>query len=112
MIVIIGCVVVLGAVLTGFVMAGGELMALVHPSEFVTIGGAALGAIIVMSPKKVLRDLLRGLVQSVKGTAYNKQAYEELFKVMYDLFRTARRDGLIALESHVSQPSESGVFLK
>ncbi|MGA2067615.1 MAG: flagellar motor stator protein MotA [Thermoguttaceae bacterium] len=112
MIVIVGLVLVLGAVLTGFVMAGGQPMSLVHPSEIVTICGAAIGALIVMSPKKVLRDLLRGLVQSVKGTAYNKQAYEELFKVMYDLFRTARRDGLIALESHVSQPSESGVFLK
>jgi chemotaxis protein MotA len=112
MIVIIGCVVVLGAVLTGFVMAGGELMALVHPSEFVTIGGAALGAIIVMSPKKVLKDLLRGIGQSVKGTPYNLQAYEQLFKVMYDLFRTARRDGLIALEAHVSQPAESALFLK
>jgi chemotaxis protein MotA len=112
MIVIIGCVVVLGAVLTGFMMAGGQLMALVHPSEIVTIVGAATGAIIVMSPKKILVGLFRAILQSVKGTPYNKHAYEELFKVMYDLFRTARRDGLIALEAHVAQPAESGLFLK
>jgi chemotaxis protein MotA len=112
MIVIVGCVVVLGAVLAGFMMAGGQLMALVHPSEIVTIVGAATGAIIVMSPKKILVGLFRGILQSIKGTPYNKQAYEELFKVMYDLFRTARRDGLIALETHVAQPAESGLFLK
>ena len=112
MIVIIGCVVVLGAVLTGFTLAGGHVGALIQPSEFVTIGGAALGALIVMSPKKVLVDLIRGMIQSVKGTPYNKVAYEDLFKLMYDLLRLARHDGLVALESHVTQPQESAIFTK
>ena len=35
-----------------------------------------------------------------------------LFKVLYDLFRTARRDGLIALESHLSEPKKSEIFAK
>lgn len=112
MIVIIGCIVVLAAVLTGFSMAGGEVLALYHPSEIVTIGGAALGALIVMSPIKVLKDLLKGILQSVKGSPYNKAAYEDLFKMLYDLFRVARRDGFIALESHVSNPEESTIFHK
>jgi len=112
MIVIIGCAVVLGAVLTGFSMAGGHVGALVHPSEFVTIGGAALGALIVMSPKKILIDMARGIVQSIKGTPYNKRAYEDLFKASYELLRIARQGGLIALEPHVSAPHESSVFQK
>ena len=49
MIVIVGAIVVLGAVLAGFTWAGGHVGALIHPSEIVTIGGAALGALIVMS---------------------------------------------------------------
>ena len=68
MLVIVGFIVVLGAVLGGFMMAGGQILSLIHPSEFVTIGGAALGALIVMSPKKVLVDLLRGVLQCMKGT--------------------------------------------
>ena len=52
MIVIVGCIIVLGAVVTGFTLAGGHLGALVQISEFVTIGGSALGAMIVMSPEK------------------------------------------------------------
>ncbi len=40
MIVLFGCVVVFGAVLAGFVLAGGEIGALIHPTEFLTIGGA------------------------------------------------------------------------
>ncbi len=112
MIVIVGCIVVIGAVLTGFTMAGGQVGALIHPSEIVTIGGAAIGALIVMSPKKVLIDLIRGMLQCVKGSPYDKAAYEELFKMLYDLFRVARRDGLMALESHVTDPHESTIFHK
>lgn len=112
MVVIVGCIVVLGGVLTGFVMAGGHIGALIHPSEFVTIGGAALGALIVMSPKKVLMDLLRSLLACLKGTPYNRAGYEELFKVWYQLMRVARTNGLMALESHVTSPHESPVFEK
>jgi chemotaxis protein MotA len=112
MIVIVGCIVVLGAVLGGFTIAGGHVGALIHISEFVTIGGAAIGALIVMSPKKVLIDLLKGVMQVIKGSPYNKQAYRDLFKLLYDLLRTARRDGLLALEAHVSNPHESSIFNK
>lgn len=112
MIVVVGWIVVLGAVLGGFTMAGGKLGALVHPSEIVTIGGAALGALILMSPKKVLGDLFRGVLQCIKGTPYNKRAYEDLFKLLYSLFKLARRDGLMALEDHLREPGASAVFSK
>lgn len=112
MIVIVGCIVVLGAVLAGFTWAGGHVGALIHPSELLVIGGAALGAMIVMSPKKVLKDLLKGIVQSVKGTPYNRQGYEDLFKCLYDLLRLARREGIVSLESHITAPHESPIFQK
>lgn len=110
MIVIVGSIIVLGAVLAGFTWAGGHVGALLHPSEVVTIGGAALGALIVMSTKKVLVDLVKGVLQAIKGSPYNKGTYRDLFKMLYDLLRTARRDGLLALEEHVSNPHESAIF--
>ncbi len=112
MICIIGCVVVLGSILTGFTMAGGHIGALIHPSEFVTIGGAAFGALIIMAPKKVLIDMFKGVIQCFKGSPYNKAAYGDLFKLLYDLFRLARREGLIILESHLTSPHESTIFTK
>jgi chemotaxis protein MotA len=112
MIVLVGCVVVFGAVLAGFVLAGGAVGALIHPTEFLTIGGAAIGAMIVMSPKKVLIDLMKSIVGAVKGSPYDKQTYNDLFKVLYDLLRTARREGLIALEPHVSKPEQSTIFTR
>ncbi|MFN9953669.1 MAG: motility-associated protein, partial [bacterium] len=50
MVTIVGFLIVVGSVLGGFMMAGGHVGALIHPSEIVTIGGAALGALVVMSP--------------------------------------------------------------
>ena len=33
-----------------------------------------------------------------------------MFKMMYELFRLARREGLIVLEPHLSTPKESAIF--
>ena len=112
MVVILGCLCVTGSVLGGFMMAGGHLESLVHPSEFVTIGGASLGALIVMSPMSVLKGLVKGLIQTLKGAPYTKKSYEETFSALYELFRIARRDGLLALEGHVADPHKSAVFAK
>ncbi|HEX5268879.1 MAG TPA: flagellar motor stator protein MotA [Gemmataceae bacterium] len=108
--VYVGAGVVLLAVLCGFSMAGGHVGALLHPSEFVTIGGASLGALLIMSPKKVLADVLRGVLQVLKGSPFNKAMYTELFKVLYQLSRLVRREGMIALEGHVENPAESKIF--
>lgn len=112
MIVIVGCVVVIGAVLAGFTMAGGHVGALIHPSEILTIGGAAMGGLITMSSKKVLGDLFKGVLTCLKGSPFNRQSYEELFKMMYEVMQVARRDGLLALERHVTDPHDSSIFNK
>jgi chemotaxis protein MotA len=112
MIVIVGFIVVIGAVLGGFSMAGGHAGALWHPSEVVTIGGASLGALIVMSSKKVLVDLTKGILGAIKGSPFSRKMYNELFCLMYDLMKTSRKDGLLAIESHVSNPHESSIFAK
>ena len=112
MFVIGGCIIVIIAVLTGFSMAGGHAGALVHPSEIVTIGGASLGALIVMSPKQVLIDLLRSMVQVIKGSPYNKQTYVELFGLVGELARKIRRDGMLALEPLVLDPHTDPLLAK
>jgi chemotaxis protein MotA len=110
MVLLIGCAVVMGAVLAGFMISGGHVGALLHPAELLTIGGAALGALIMMSPNKVLMDLLRGIVSAFKGSPYNRRMYGELFAVSYHLLKVARRDGLLALDQHVNYPHESDIF--
>jgi chemotaxis protein MotA len=112
MIVIIGSIVVIGSVLGGFIMAGGNPAALLHLSEVVVIGGAALGALIIMSPKKVLIDMVKMVIVALKGAPYSKGAYMDLLKVLYELFLLGRRNGMIALEEHVMTPDSSSIFQK
>ena len=112
MLVIIGAIIVFAAVIGGFIMAGGHLHALLQPSEFVVICGCALGAMITMAPKKVLLDMFKQIAAALKGTPFNRLAYEELFKALYELFMLGRRNGMIALEEHVTNPNDSAIFSK
>jgi len=112
MIIIIGCLIVLGTVMGGFMMAGGRPVLLLHMSEFVIIGGAALGSMVIMSPKKVLIDMGKCILLALKGAPYNQVAYEELLKALYELFLLGRRNGMIALEEHVMSPQTSSIFTK
>ena len=88
MAVIGGCILVLVAVLVGFSMAGGHVGALLHLSEFVTIGGAAFGALLVMAPKKVLLDLVHSVILVIKGSPYNKAI---MIRTATDYFLVAPR---------------------
>ncbi len=112
MIIFIGVIIVLASVLGGFVMGGGRLLTLWHVNELIIIGGAALGALIIMSPRKVLMDMLKGLLICLKGAPHNRAAYDELLKVLYELFLLGRRNGMIALEEHVMDPQNSSILKK
>jgi chemotaxis protein MotA len=96
----------------GFIMAGGNTMALLHLSELIIIGGAALGALVLMSPKKVLIDLIKQTIGVIKGSPYSRKAYEDLFKALYELFMLGRRGGMVALEEHIMTPQSSSIFSK
>jgi chemotaxis protein MotA len=112
MIIAIGFIVVIASVIGGFLMGGGNLAALVHPNELIIICGGALGAMVVMAPKKVLMDLVHGLITCLKGSPHSRAAYDELLKLLYELFLLGRRNGMIALEEHVMEPQNSPIFKK
>jgi chemotaxis protein MotA len=112
MIVIIGAIIVTASVLGGFSMAGGQIMVLVQINEFIVICGSAVGALVIMSPKRVLIAMVKQILGTLKGSAFTRAAYDELFKALYELFMLGRRNGMIALEEHVTNPSGSSIFAK
>lgn len=112
MFVIIGFIVVIGAVFGGFVLEGGPLKVIVQPVEFMIIGGAALGAMLISAPQKLLMKIITRVLGSFKGGSTNKQLYMDLLKLMYEIFQVTRKDGLIALESHIEHPENSKIFTK
>jgi chemotaxis protein MotA len=103
---------VLGSVLGGFLIGGGKPAVLLHFNELLIIGGAAFGALVIMSPRKVLMDIVKGLISCLKGAPHNRAGYEELLKVLYELFLLGRRNGMIALEEHIMEPQNSAIFQK
>jgi chemotaxis protein MotA len=109
---IIGTVVVLGSVLGGFLMGGSNLLLLWHPLEVVIIIGAALGAFLISSPLKVVKDSFTGALGLVKGARYGRLEYIQLLKLIYDILVMARKDGVLAIEKHIEDPTKSDIFKK
>lgn len=111
MLSIIGFVVVLGSVLGGFTMAGGKIPALIHISEFLIIGGSAIGMILISTPMTTLKRMISQVIGITKSGP-TKDDYVNLLVMMYEIFNVARRDGVIALESHIESPHESEILSK
>ncbi len=109
---IFGIVFVLAAVAGGFLMAGGQLGVLIQPSEFVVILGAAIGALITSSPGKMKKRIGAAVKSAIKENIPTTKDYLELLKCQYELFMIARRQGVLALETHVNDPAKSDLFKK
>lgn len=110
MFLIIGIVVVFGSIIAGFTMAGGQISVLIQISEFIVIGGASLGALLIGNPPSIIGGLIKAILGLMKGNPYNKGVFTELLKMQYELFMVARREGLVALEHHAEKPHESDIF--
>jgi chemotaxis protein MotA len=112
MFIIIGIVVVFGAVVAGYLMEHGNLRVLMQPAELITIGGAAIGTILIANPLHILKKIGKGVAGAFGSSQYSKQKYMDTLKMMYELFTRARRDGLMALETDSDNPEGSTIFSK
>src|SRR6266849_10804224 len=112
MFAIIGILVVFGAVVGGYLMEHGHIQLLLQPAELLIIGGAGAGTVLVANPLHVLKQIAAGIVGVFGGSKFTKQRYLNTLKMMYDLFNKARREGLVALETDVEDPSKSPIFSK
>ena len=110
MFLIVGSVVVLLSVLVGFVLGGGHLLLLWHPTEVVIICGAAAGAFVISNPPKVVKSAGAGVVALLRGPRYQRADYVDLFKLLYDILVKARKEGLMGLERHADEPQKSEIF--
>jgi chemotaxis protein MotA len=110
MFAIIGILVVLGAVIGGFLMEHGPIKVLIQPAELIIIGGAALGTLLAANPLHTLKGVIGGLLQVVKGSKFNKKRYLDSLKMMYEMFNRIRRDGPNAVEADIEAPEKSKFF--
>jgi chemotaxis protein MotA len=116
MLIIVGLLVVLGCTVISFIMGHnwdiGMVMHLLHPAELVAIFGITLGAVLIATPLHVLKETLGKIIQVMTGKTIGKTHYFELIGALYELFQAGRKSGLLALEEHVSAPTQSSIFRK
>lgn len=112
MFTIIGYVIVFGAVIGGFVLEGGPIAVLNQTIEFLIIGGAAIGSLLAGTPTKVLGGLAGSLKKAIVGSGYSKADYMDLFNMLYEVFSVMRKNGEMALEKDVDDPTNSEIFKK
>jgi len=116
MLIIVGLLVVLGCTVASFIMGHNwdvsMVMHLLHPAELVAIFGITLGAVLIATPLHVLTDTISKIIQVMTGKTIGKTHYFELIGALYELFQTGRKSGLLALEEHVSAPTQSSIFRK
>ena len=112
MFIIIGALIVLACVAGGYVLSHGNLIALWQPYEVLIICGAAFGAFVIANPMKIVKAAFGGAIGAMKGAKYGKKEYLELLSLMFDIFSTVRKEGMMAIEEHIEDPKESSVFSK
>jgi len=108
---IIGSIVVVGCVVGGFILEGGHILALWHPTEILIIVGAAFGAFMTSNPPKVCKAAFAGAIGFVKGPRYKRDDYVALLKLLYEILVKIRKEGLMAIEGDL-EAADGGTLFK
>jgi chemotaxis protein MotA len=111
MLVVVGSLVVIAAVMGGYLMEGGHPEVLIQPAEFIIIGGAMVGSLLISTSPKVLKMII-GSVKGFFVPPKNKNDYLSLLAMLYELFRIVQQSGIMGLEMHFENVHESSVLSK
>lgn len=110
MLVLVGYIVVIGAVFGGYGLMGGHFGVLFQPIELLMIGGSALGAFIAGNNGKTIKATIKELPLLLRTSKHNRQLYMDLLALLYELLAKARKEGMMKLESDVEDPANSEIF--
>ncbi|MCC5996457.1 MAG: flagellar motor stator protein MotA [Oceanicaulis sp.] len=109
---IVGVIAVFSLVFGGFMLSGGnfEIILKALPFEMMMIGGAAVGAFLIGSAPKTVTKTLGDFGKIVAGAKWKQQDYVDLLTLLFQLTKTMKTKGVIALEAHIEKPHESAIF--
>ena len=111
MFVIVGYVIVIGSVVIGYTAHHGNLLVLWQWTEFVIIGGAGVGTLLVANPPSLIKEIVNQIKVAMKGHEPTKKEYIEVLLCLYELIKVAKGN-LLGLEAHVEKPENSEIFKK
>src|SRR5271170_5552894 len=112
MLQIIGIVVLFAMVFGGFLISGGSLGVIIEslPHEMMTIGGAALAALLIGGSIYSLKMIGGDIGKVISGPKWKPSDYRDLLCLLFLLTKTMKTKGLIALEAHIEKPEDSSIF--
>ncbi len=111
---IIGIVLLFGMVFGSYILAGGKMEVILHslPYELMAILGAGVAAFLIGNSVPTIKATLGGFGKVFAGNKWKKQDYKDLLSLLFQLTKTMKSKGVIALESHIEKPAESTIFQK
>lgn len=107
-----GILVLFVCVFGGFMISGGSLGVIGEalPHEMLTIGGAALAALLIGGSMYSLKKVFGEFGKVISGSKWKTTDYRDLLCLLFLLTKTMKTKGLIALEAHIEKPEESSIF--
>jgi chemotaxis protein MotA len=106
----LGLFIVFACVIGGYLMGGGPLGVLIQPNELLVIGGAAAGALVISAPGQGIKRVGAAFKKGFGSHSPTKKDYLDLLKMLYQILALIRREGVLALESHISERESSTIF--
>ena len=105
---LVGVISALGLVVTAILLGGGSFAAFVDIPSFLVVIGGAIAAVMVAFP---LKNFLSVFGVSKKVFLNKVESIPALIETIVSLAETARRDGLLALESKIEEVENSFIVL-
>jgi chemotaxis protein MotA len=109
---IIGIVLLFALVFGSYLISGGNMGVIMHalPHEMMAIAGAGLAAYLISNSITTIKATGAGMGKVFGGPKWKSSDYRDLLSLLFLLTKTMKSKGVIALESHIERPGESGIF--
>ncbi|WP_114395772.1 flagellar motor stator protein MotA [Oleisolibacter albus] len=96
----------------GYVIFGGKIGIIVEalPKEVMIIGGSAVASFLIANSTHVIKQSLGDVKKIFGGSRFHKKEYMELLALLYQILKTMKTKGVLAIEQHIEKPMESNIF--
>jgi chemotaxis protein MotA len=111
---IVGIVLLFVMVFGSFLISGGNLAVVTSalPHELMCIGGAGAASFLISNSMTTIKATGGGMSKVFGGPKWKASDYRDLLALLFQLTKTMKSKGVIALENHIERPAESAIFTK
>jgi chemotaxis protein MotA len=96
----------------GYVIFGGKMGVIIEalPKEIMIIGGSGVSAFLIGNSAHVVKQSAGDFKKIFSGSKFHKKEYMEILALLYQILKTMKSKGVLAIEQHIEKPTESNIF--